>query len=543
MGWSDAFVDALAAGASRRHRVRSLPGPVGSDVGVTDWTITGGAESLGVVLKGTGSTAGAHLSVPDWSSSIGGFTIDLVGDARPLLQRVWKGQFVVHEVSLDGGAWEPVQLGVVEALRGTDEGEWALDCLDGLAALRSRYTIFEREQPLFSLYGLTDSEAETGVAISETGGGTMGTLTTEQYDPGNEATLSVLVGTRLVGDTDTNAGRLAVVDPGAGNRFFVRFTGSTATTITGCTDSVYMRESAGPARIKAPGKVIQTVPFIEDHPLDIIRKILVSNGRSSDTPSAPANGPYNTLPRTWGYGIPEWLVDHEDIDDWIKVLSPASGSAAWTMISEMQQTDGLGFLQAWLARGLKWLTIRQGRYTVRGAVDPAGMSAALSNVSVHFGRLSGRYVVPGSLRWSAWGGSGAVEYRRIRVYTATQIGESTASTVRSQPCEDEYAIPLQDTIWSNQHAHQALLIQCAAPWVLTLCERLDVECNHPLAKGLAPGDVVLLDFAHWGGRDVTVNGGVYDGRAALVTGVDPDWWGDGPTKLTFATPPKTWWTS
>lgn len=534
MGWSAQFRDGLARALPMRHRVRSLPGPTGAEATGRGWTLTAGAESLGVVLALTGSsTAGAHLDVPSWSSSIGGFTIALVGDARPLLQRIWRGQFVAHEVSFDGAAWEPVQLGVVDDLHGGDDGRWYLDCLDGLAALRSRYTTSEREQPLFSLYGLTDAEGEDGINSNTS-------LLGEAYNPGNEASLTVATNT-LYGDTD--GGRLAVIDPLSPGRFFYRFTGTSGTdTLTGGTDGVY----GTTARARVAGTRMQAVPFVEDHPCNIARKILASNGRTSDTPSASANGPWNTLPRTWGYGIPDRLLDHEDMDDWVRLTSPASGSAGWTMISELEQRDGLGYLQGWLARGGFFLTIRQGRYSCRGVVDPAGMSEATFTGASSMGRLSGAFIVPGSLRWSAWGGSSSVEYRRVKVYTGSQSPQATAEvtdTIRSQPCEDEYPVPLQDTIWSNERAHQRLLLQRLAPWVLTLCERLQVDCVHPLAKGLAVGDIVILDFAHWGGRDVTVTGGVYDGRAAMVTGVDPDWFDGGPTKLTLATPPAAWWRS
>lgn len=548
MGWPAAFRERLARGDPYRHRVRSLPGPSGSE-SAPAWTLTAGHESLGVVISAEGSsTAGAHLDVPSWNSSIGGFTIGLVGDGRPLLQRIWKGQFVAHEVSFDGTAWEPVQLGVVDELHRTGDQTWALDCLDGLAALRTRYTTNEREQPLFSLYGLTDAEDASPLTGASA-------FLDEQYNPGNEATLSVSSNTQnpglpgvpmsLVGDSD--GARLACITPHLARRFYYRYTGTSGSTTLVADD--YPRDDVYGTRAKvtAAGAIIQTVPFVEGHPCDIFRKILASNGRTSDDTSAAANGPWNTLPRTWGYGIPNWLIDHEDMDDWVRLTSPASGSADWTMICEQEQRDGLGYLQAWFARGGFFPTIRQGRYSLRAVVDPAGMTEALANTATHFGRLSGRYIVPGSMRWSAWGGSSAVEYRRVRVYTGNLTPTSTVSEIgdiiRSQPCEDEYPVPLQDTIWSNESAHHRLLLQRLAPWTLCLSERLDVECVHPLARGLAPGDIVLLDMPHLGGRDVTVNGGVYDGRPAMLTGCDPDWFNGGPTKLTFATPPPAWWRS
>lgn len=529
MSWSPAFREALARNAPRRHRVRTLPPPIGlTDPGL-DWTLTADASSVGVVLAGSGSTTGAQLSVPSWQSTVGAWTVDLVGDARPLLARIWRGQLVVHEVSLDGGAWEPVEIGVVEDLRGTDTGRWELVCLEATAALRSRYTTSEREQPLFSLYGLREDQ-EGGLPP------TYGRLA-EAYSVG-ETDLDVYYASAARGDTGIGQGRLVCLGPTTGQRFYVRYTGTSSDTLTGCTDRVY----GTTPRYTLSDAYFTTVPFIEDHPSDIVRKILCSTGSTSDTPSAAGNGTYDTLPRTWGYGLPHWLVDHADIDEWKPRLAPATGADDWVMLTEYQQPDALGYLQTWLARAGMWLTVRQGRFTVRGIVDPAGMATASTSAPLAFGRLSGQWVVPGSLRWSAWGGAGSVEYREARVYTATSE-DREESTVRSHPSEWSYGVDLRDTIWSNEYAHQRLILDRLAPWVLTLCERLEVDVMHPLARGLAVGDVILLDFRHWGGRDVLTSGGTYDGRAAVVCSVDCDWWSDRPTRLVLATPPPQWWST
>ena len=508
--------------------MRSLPAPgeIASPPG--DWTITADAQSLGVVIADTGGrTLGASLDIGTWQSTIGAWSVDLVGDPAALFQRIAKGQRVVHEVSLGGGAWEPVQSGVVHDYSADDTGRGRLECLDPTAMLRSRTTTTADELPLFAGFGLTDAEDEDGLTAARA------TLA-ESYEANDQSTLLV-AGVTPFTYADTSGGRLATIGPLGARRFYYRYTGTSGTqTLTGGTDDVYGTR----ARYNAGDDWAQVVPFVEDHPLDIARKILCSTGSSSDTPTTPANGTYDTLPRTWGFAVPDWLIDHDDIDQWKPRLTPASGASDWTMITEYVQPDGLAYLQSWLARAGLFITHRQGRLTVRGVVDPDGMSEASESGSTSMGYLSGADVVPGSLRWSAWDGT---EYSEVRAFTATH-DSAVSGAVKTFPNGRSYWVDLRDTIWSNESAHQALICARLAPWLLTIPERLEIDVVHPLARGLAPGDVVRLDFPHWGGRDVASEG-PYDGRYAMVTRVDPDWWGDAPTRLVLATPPRSWWVS
>ena len=54
--------------------------------------------------------------------------------------------------------------------------------------------------------------------------------------------------------------------------------------------------------------------------------------------------------------------------------------------------------------------------------------------------------------------------------------------------------------------------------------------------------MIYLDVHYFGGRSDWQTG-AYEGRAAMVTRVDPSWWDGGPTGLTLAVPVTSTWTS
>ena len=469
-----------------------------------EWTISAEGPSHGLTIADGGSTAGAELAVGQWTTTIGTWSVRLVGMPGPLLRRIRRGQLVVHEVAFPGwsdAGWEVVQVGTVASLDGSP-GRWTLTMRDLLSALRSRPTLSEQTSPLFHSVG------STGTLSSYTAGDT--TLTLASAGEANSMDLPS-GGTGLVRcnvDLDTE--------------FFLTFTGRSSNTLTGVSAAGQYGTTA-----VSGATTVADCAYVEDDPASVAAKILTSTGDAT-------NGPYDVLPSGWGLGLPVQHLDREDLELWKPYTAPATGSDVWTMISTEEQTEGIRWLASWLARGGLFLTQRQGRLTVRSATNWQGSSDSLATEAVSFGRITGEHVIPDSIRWSAWGGGLETSYNGILV---TSASSATASYEVQQgiPFDlyDEAAHDLSDTLYTNETAARAAVVGRLKPWECRLAERLELSCTHPLAAGLCPGDVVTLHLSYFGGRSEWQTG-AYDGRPAMVVRVDPDFWGGRATGLVLA---------
>ena len=140
MGWSSAFVAGLESRTIAFCYVLEVvqiynePGNV--------WSV-GSHPGLGMVtglgLRGI-SVQGSTLSARTWSSTIGAFTVELVGDIQELCKNITRGTVVTLRAGFEGMAvydFERIALGQVRNLRGTAPS-WTLECVDLLTLCRVR---------------------------------------------------------------------------------------------------------------------------------------------------------------------------------------------------------------------------------------------------------------------------------------------------------------------------------------------------------------------------------------------------------------------
>ena len=141
MSWSAEFIETLAATPRRVVlRVSRLetylepgsPYSIGSIVGVgsdTELRISeNGAQVQGQTLNPRGP----------WTTTIGAFTVELVGNPYTLMRSIVKGTILQLDASFDGGQlWGTVAVGQYQNLRGTGP-IYSLECRDIFAAMKSR---------------------------------------------------------------------------------------------------------------------------------------------------------------------------------------------------------------------------------------------------------------------------------------------------------------------------------------------------------------------------------------------------------------------
>lgn len=515
MSWSLDFRAALVQGLPRRHRVRSVPWAAGDALSLgEEWVLSSERQSHGLTIASGGSTAGAELAVGDWTTTIGTWRVPLVGMPGPLLRRIRRGQLVVHEVGFPGWAdsrWQVVQIGSVASFDG-EPGRWTLTLRDIVSTLRSRITRTVTSAPLFHDLPLTGTLAA---------GYTAGDAT---------LTVSALPSPSVI---PTGGSGMVRMRPDTDSEFRLLFTGTTTgpNRLTGVSTAVLGTTATNVAN----GSTIAYGAYLEDEPAEIAAQILTSTG-------GLGNGPYDVLPAAWGLGLPQEYLDVEDLRYWRDYVKPSSGVGDWVLVSDEEQPEGIRYVAAWLARGGLFPIQRQGALTVRAAVNPAGVTSTLASESVTFGRLSGDLVVPGSIRWSAWGGGFEEPREGIIVTSAGSGAGSGDATFEAQDGlpyreADEDQHDLSDTLWSNQTAQRDAIMDRLLPWECRSPERLELDTTHPLAAGLCPGDIVTLHLSYFGGR-AEWQTGAYDGRPAMVVRVDPDIWGGGPTSLVLAVAPN-----
>jgi len=527
MSWSSAFRQALAEGRPLRHRLRTVT-PPDNVTRELQWTIGATVGDTGLVLTGRGSSGGQSVSVGSWDSSIGGWMAEVAGDPRRFRDVSWRGQIVVHECASSTGDWEPVEAGVYDDIEGSDSNVYRLRFRDLTAALQTRYTTTAARWSLFDGWAVDPDDPDaSSVIVNHThtsaswnvGGTTMQLDDLSQIGTPTEGGLVCVHPER----PDT---RPSATDRG---RFYLRFTGASADTGVGNLTGLSTFDVALAGRRYNIGTwvTVQRAAGMVGHPMDIV------SGMLTDTP--PASTPTN-----FSFGLPASLTDAEDIARWRALCSPSSGSDEWVLLTDYAWPNALGSLRDWLSVAGLWLSMRQGRLTVRCCVDPAGMSEASVTARQVFGAITGDWCVPGSVHHTDWGGGLGSEYYRVTVVSPADSADYT-NTVHSHPAEDQHVVDLSDRLAYNEPAQRDLTAARIQPWVLTLPESIELAYLNPLARGLCPGDLLAMHLPHVGGRaDQT---GSYDGRIGMVISADPDWWGNGPTKIRLSVPPPLWWQS
>jgi hypothetical protein len=507
MAWSDAFIAALQH--SQKEPLWRITFTIWDNApggGGSRFYVINSHTGLNRILGANIGTGGQRVQVGSWRTTAGSWTADIVGSIAGVLANITKGSIARLEMSLDrGNAWESIAWGVVNQIRGSSPS-WTLECWDIQTALATRLTTTASEMTLF--YGV----------------GTETTLAAH-YSP-TDGTISVGSGTGFEKDSSTGVGLLKIV-PGSGDPFYLEWSGTASTTITVGTVAV-LGTTAIPA---SAGDTVKAVAYIRANPVDLARKVLASTG-------AGTNGYYDVLPKSWGYSIPDSVLDHDDMADWQgQVLINNSGSTyVWDVVIEEPVDNGYTWLQNLLATAGAWLVIRQGAFTVRACqnhIDIVGRA-----VLQEWTMIRGEEIV--TLDWEAWSSDTPAEYASTRIYygfAGTSFVATTGTDVSTLPGgdimhRDQTGLHASaDTGYGDLHR--------LAAWDTYIGERVTLSLASWHAARLVPGDVIMFSTAFgYGTQEALVGQAEFYQRIAMVTEVSPDWTGAG-CRLGLALAPAT----
>jgi len=317
---------------------------------------------------------------------------------------------------------------------------------------------------------------------------------------------------------------LVRVEPSGGTPFYLSYTGITGNTITGVSAAALYGTTAASGPHGTP---VYDIGYLVGRPDVLAAQLLISTGSGT-------NGTYDVLPRSWGWALPEAMVDTWGavVDHGNAILDPASGVYQWEVRVEDAQTDGLGWLTGLLGEVGIAIVQRQGQITLRIAqdVDSPGVPPVCEIADGDLLTETDGFEDP-SVEW--WSQDAEQEYTVLTV-----SGDGTQSTLYgSYPGSfptlgSTQTIDLTDRLWSNVSVCCDLEVGRLWPTYHRVAEVLHVYLSTCWWAQLAVGDLVRVSLDRLHGRLLSTSTG-YSQRTAQVVYVRPDWL-RGATELRLA---------
>lgn len=416
-----------------------------------------------------------------WSPTWGGFEVEVATTTMSELTLYAKGTVCQLQLSLDDGAnWRPAALGVLQNVR--YQMPRAMLSFGGLGPmLASRYDFAGVSFGLFENIGST-------------------TTTTAGYTAGDA---TVTVSSTADFERETGGSYLIQLSSG-GTSFYLTATGSTGTTFTGCSATGALGTTA--ANLSS-GATVTEIAYISGHPLDCARKILASTGTGT-------NGSYDTLPASWGLGLPDALFDHADIGATRQLVAPSSGSWTMAMYSGAAVTDPLAWLLTWLTPIAVWPTVRQGLLTFRAARIPH-----LAQYGTPPLPLTDATIQAVASEW--YFDSSAKEFYASRVTSSSGSTNTNDTAPKTTPAGNRFITPLLG-VYTNESAIRSEVLSRTAYWPTRPAEHYMVTCAGLATWALAPGDLVEVTTRLGLRRPKRTGGGnAIEAMRAFVLAVQP----------------------
>lgn len=505
MAWSPAFLAALQGRrVALRWAVETFGTATGAGVGRFPVVYTSHPVGAGAAILDGGSVkVGSHsLSLSSWAYRRQSWSFRLVAPRNlgSVAETLTPGTLIRLRCDARGAAyganWEVIQSGVVADVR-WQAGDLRVTVYDLLTGLRQRF-------------------ASLGTALSLFPNAGRETTLTANYTPG-DGTLTVADSTGF----DELSGALpdlVEVEPTSGDPFLLTYTGSTATTLNGCSSTGQLGTTAAAA---ASGQTVRQISYQNARPDQIIARILTSTGTLN------ANGVSDVLPARWAYGL-DWqtTIDTGELTSvGNSIFGAVSGGWDIDLQVTQEQTDGLAWLQGVLSAAAVWLVNRQGLISMRTPQDPnapiVGPVAAIFDRDIQGGAAP-------ECQW--YHPDRRVAYNRSTVKSATGSSSNVgpALGIATYPAENSRNYDLGSLVYANETAIREDLAARVAPWDTTIPERVVLPLQSCAWARLVPGDLVTLRIPEMArryavrGRYQSTTGG-YVARIGMVDEVAVDW--------------------
>lgn len=495
--WSDAFIAEISKSSVGRFRmvVESIAVPGFSNLGGYPLLIAShamGQYSKAIAADGHSFT-GASLKLREWASSPGEARIKLTGD-HDFRLHARRGQLCQVRLGFAGWAladYQQIFTGHLQDISRNGE-DWFLSLRGVMASLICRQTEIDGTSALFNTW-------------------------TSSFDPETALSAPYTPADATVSCDDTTHGRetggnyLIEITPDTGEPFILTATGQSGGDFTGVTSSPLFGGSSAAA---STGALVRKLWYIGDHPVNAVRKIIISGDGS--------NGAYDTLLNSWGIGTPEFLLDHADIDQFIATNMTPTGYAStdWAIYGATPVENGLGFIVSILSSAGAFLTERQGLLTIRAVNDSDGFRA--ETIEIHDSDIVNFE------SYNTWEPGYQAEYNQVQ-FTAPSLGSLAQEDITSRPTLTRANIAI-DYLSSNVSNWLTNIVGRCRSWFTRVPESVRITVGLKFATA-APGTFVVIYSKYLVGRSRDV------GEAYLITQVDTDWFG-GTVTLTASHLPE-----
>ena len=452
---------------------------------------------------------GSRVIPQSWSVSFGGFSVPIVGDIRPALSVIRKGQFAELKCALNSG-YQRISIGQLRAISGGPVN-WIFEFTDMLSALQNSHdaqqnqtvgsATIELQSPFFYMAGIETSATAW-----------------------NAGTLELSVDNVLPYKRESGENGLAKLVNGGVTKYYSFSSGSTTVSPAGIlqivTQDTYPTidtASLAPATSK-----VYPVARLQGYPGDIMAKIILSD----------TTGSFGTYPDDWGVGGGlSGLVDTSDIAQFRSAIKTSTGGAyTWELIVDDPWASGFRDLCSIASTVGQWPVWRQNQLSWRGCVKLSTASAPSPSASITESDIFSierndifdtdvSSVIPGvSIKHSIDKGGAAYTYSiqpainslmsslpaKIRsVVDGSRLYNGTPYTTGGRTSRSEAAAGDADRLseW-NENIYQKITLRCALKFA-----------------GLVPGDLVEITCRYLFTPD-DGSTGFFNNRLCMVLGVD-----------------------
>lgn len=457
------------------------------------------------VRLGRVEVQGCRLDPRGWHTTFGAAVFEVLGGDSAAtsglgwLQAMTRGTFVAIYAGFedwDEADFEQIFLGQIRNVSGL-RPRWQVECIDLFTAFRTRVTRSNNNLYLFSSLSAT----------------TVSTNFTFGVDTALE------VGSTASFEKTTGMSGLLYVTPSGGDPYYLSYTGTAAgpTRFTGVGTTAELGTSGANL---APGDTVQEAAWVYGHPVNVLRALLCSTG-------AGTNGAYDLAPATWGLGINDGFLDHDDIDDTETLVQPSSGSWEFHAYALAETEDAWAWMAERMAEVGLFFAMRQGLLTIRPALDTQTAGAVLAIDDDDIEAITA---------YTAWDEGHAPEYQLVRVQASSGVGtDSTNSDAATMPSGGLTIVDVSPYVFSNASAVEAELLDRVQEHLQGVPESITVRCAGLRLAQLCPGDVVEFSSTRTDSRRAGSAG--WSSEPALVVEVTPDWMGGTVTLGLLIYPP------
>ncbi len=307
------------------------------------------------IARGSIRIQGSRVIPQRWSVSFGGFSLQLTGDIRSILPKMRRGQLATLSCSINGSSYQNLAIGSLDSLSG-QRGLFSLNFKDLLSSLqnsldtRAGTALSTSDLPHFSLF------YEVGQTTTSTGSD-LGT---------GDTTLNLTDASFFKKAGSKGIAKCINDGVGGGNEeFYLFWTGSTSTSLTGVSTATYNNTARV---ILKTGSTVRYCAWLQGQPYEILASILTSTGTGN-------NGEFDVYPVEWGIGgkIDKQIFDLSDAQRASKEIVRDDGSDYDIGFAiEIPLTNGLrSIVDVFLTVGI-FPVYRQDSISIRACTDPEG---------------------------------------------------------------------------------------------------------------------------------------------------------------------------